>query len=187
MPGSQPIICLPDATGAAWLYPASLPKTWHAPNLISSFLFLPLCNPLTTLLCFSAHSSCMFYVSGFTNPCQLYDTRHSARRRFSKGFQFTCVKRAWDAYINLKVNIIISFCIILFVVTYWSLFFLSFFHVSFCTEQLQFLQHQMQQQQQMAMGAAAPQGGVPRHHTASQPRSKRKRSTPQPLPKSWKT
>lgn len=57
--------CLPDATGAAWLYPASLPKTWPAPNLISSFLFLPLCNPLTTLLCFSAHSSCMFYVSGF--------------------------------------------------------------------------------------------------------------------------
>nr|XP_019963658.1 PREDICTED: transcription factor SPT20 homolog isoform X4 [Paralichthys olivaceus] len=49
--------------------------------------------------------------------------------------------------------------------------------------QLQFLQHQMQQQQ-MAMGAAAPQGGVPRQHTASQPRSKRKRSTPQPLPKS---
>ncbi|XP_047463374.1 transcription factor SPT20 homolog isoform X4 [Mugil cephalus] len=49
--------------------------------------------------------------------------------------------------------------------------------------QLQFLQHQMQQQQ-MAMGAAAPLGGVPRQHTASQPRSKRKRSTPQPLPKS---
>ncbi|XP_034034168.1 transcription factor SPT20 homolog isoform X2 [Thalassophryne amazonica] len=51
--------------------------------------------------------------------------------------------------------------------------------------QLQFLQHQMQQQQQqMAMGAAVPQGGAPRQHTASQPRSKRKRSTPQPLPKS---
>ncbi|XP_056262848.1 transcription factor SPT20 homolog [Pseudoliparis swirei] len=52
--------------------------------------------------------------------------------------------------------------------------------------QLQFLQHQMQQQQQMAMGAAAaaPQGGAPRQHTASQPRSKRKRSMPQPLPKS---
>ncbi|XP_049895907.1 transcription factor SPT20 homolog isoform X1 [Epinephelus moara] len=49
--------------------------------------------------------------------------------------------------------------------------------------QLQFLQHQMQQQQ-MAMGAAAPQGGAPRQHTASQPRSKRKRSMPQPLPKS---
>lgn len=49
--------------------------------------------------------------------------------------------------------------------------------------QLQFLQHQMQQQQ-MAMGAAPPPGGVPRPHTASQPRSKRKRSTPQPLPKS---
>nr|XP_020505791.1 transcription factor SPT20 homolog isoform X4 [Labrus bergylta] len=48
--------------------------------------------------------------------------------------------------------------------------------------QLQFLQHQMQQQ--MAMGAAAPQGGAPRQHTASQPRSKRKRSMPQPLPKS---
>ncbi|XP_055004897.1 transcription factor SPT20 homolog isoform X1 [Boleophthalmus pectinirostris] len=49
--------------------------------------------------------------------------------------------------------------------------------------QLQFLQHQMQQQQQMALGAAAPAGGAPRQHTASQPRSKRKRSTPQPLPK----
>ncbi|KAM8897783.1 transcription factor SPT20 homolog isoform 3-T3 [Spinachia spinachia] len=48
--------------------------------------------------------------------------------------------------------------------------------------QLQFLQHQMQQQQ-MAMGAAAPQGGAARQHTASQPRSKRKRSMPQPLPK----
>ncbi|XP_055082444.1 transcription factor SPT20 homolog isoform X2 [Periophthalmus magnuspinnatus] len=47
--------------------------------------------------------------------------------------------------------------------------------------QLQFL-HQMQQQQ-MALGAAAPPGGAPRQHTASQPRSKRKRSTPQPLPK----
>ncbi|XP_037324318.2 transcription factor SPT20 homolog isoform X3 [Pungitius pungitius] len=47
--------------------------------------------------------------------------------------------------------------------------------------QLQFLQHQMQQQ--MAMGAAAPQGGAPQQHTASQPRSKRKRSMPQPLPK----
>ncbi|XP_068600396.1 transcription factor SPT20 homolog [Brachionichthys hirsutus] len=50
--------------------------------------------------------------------------------------------------------------------------------------QLQFLQRQMQQQQQMAMGAAAPQGGAPQQHTASQPRSKRKRSLPQPLPKS---
>ncbi|KAM6983994.1 transcription factor SPT20 homolog isoform 4-T4 [Tautogolabrus adspersus] len=49
--------------------------------------------------------------------------------------------------------------------------------------QLQFLQHQMQQQQ-MAMGAAAPQGGAPRQHIVSQPRSKRKRSMPQPLPKS---
>ncbi|XP_027886964.1 transcription factor SPT20 homolog isoform X3 [Xiphophorus couchianus] len=49
--------------------------------------------------------------------------------------------------------------------------------------QLQFLQHQMQQQQ-MAMGAAVPQVGAPRQHTGSQPRSKRKRSTPQPLPKS---
>ncbi|KAK7925964.1 hypothetical protein WMY93_008274 [Mugilogobius chulae] len=48
--------------------------------------------------------------------------------------------------------------------------------------QLQFLQHQMQQQQ-MALGSAAPPGGAPRQHTASQPRSKRKRSTPQPLPK----
>ncbi|XP_061155017.1 transcription factor SPT20 homolog isoform X5 [Syngnathus typhle] len=49
--------------------------------------------------------------------------------------------------------------------------------------QLQFLQHQMQQQQ-MAMAAAAPQGaaGGPQH-TASQARSRRKRSTPQPLPK----
>uniref|UniRef100_A0A087YE14 SPT20 homolog, SAGA complex component n=1 Tax=Poecilia formosa TaxID=48698 RepID=A0A087YE14_POEFO len=50
-------------------------------------------------------------------------------------------------------------------------------------QQLQFLQHQMQQQQ-MAMGAAVPQVGAPRQHTGSQPRSKRKRSTPQPLPKS---
>ncbi|XP_067084902.1 transcription factor SPT20 homolog [Osmerus mordax] len=52
--------------------------------------------------------------------------------------------------------------------------------------QLQFLQHQMPPQQQMAMGAVAgaPQGASPRQHTASQPRSKRKRSTPQPLPKS---
>lgn len=49
--------------------------------------------------------------------------------------------------------------------------------------QLQFLQHQMQQQQ-MAMGAAAPQVGAPRQHTANQPRSKRKRSLPQPLQKS---
>lgn len=57
----------------------------------------------------------------------------------------------------------------------------SFFH----TGQLQFLQHQMQQQQ-MAMGTAAPQVGAPQQHTASQPRSKRKRSMPQPLPKSWK-
>lgn len=56
----------------------------------------------------------------------------------------------------------------------------SFFH----TGQLQFLQHQMQQQP-MAMGTAAPQVGAPQPHTASQPRSKRKRSMPQPLPKSW--
>ncbi|XP_056140626.1 transcription factor SPT20 homolog isoform X4 [Lampris incognitus] len=49
--------------------------------------------------------------------------------------------------------------------------------------QLQFLQHQMQQQQ-MAMGATAPLGGAPRQHTASQARSKRKRSMPQPIPKS---
>ncbi|XP_056911080.1 transcription factor SPT20 homolog isoform X3 [Takifugu flavidus] len=49
--------------------------------------------------------------------------------------------------------------------------------------QLQFLQHQMQQQQ-MAMGTAAPPGGAPPQHTTSQPRSKRKRSMPQPLPKS---
>ncbi|KAJ8412500.1 hypothetical protein AAFF_G00128360 [Aldrovandia affinis] len=48
--------------------------------------------------------------------------------------------------------------------------------------QLQFLQHQMQQQ--MAMAAATTQGAPPRQHSASQPRSKRKRSTPQPLPKS---
>lgn len=60
-------------------------------------------------------------------------------------------------------------------------FFPSFFY----TGQLQFLQHQMQQQQ-MAMGTAAPQVGAPQQHTASQPRSKRKRSMPQPLPKSWK-
>ncbi|XP_077402679.1 transcription factor SPT20 homolog isoform X1 [Vanacampus margaritifer] len=48
--------------------------------------------------------------------------------------------------------------------------------------QLQFLQHQMQQQ--MAMAAAGPQGaaGGPQH-TANQARSRRKRSTPQPLPK----
>ncbi|XP_038134731.1 transcription factor SPT20 homolog isoform X2 [Cyprinodon tularosa] len=46
------------------------------------------------------------------------------------------------------------------------------------------IQHQMQQQQQMAMGAAGPQVGAPRQHTGSQPRSKRKRSMPQPLPKS---
>lgn len=62
-----------------------------------------------------------------------------------------------------------------------------FSHISFCIGQLQFLQHQMQQQQ-MAMGAAAaPQGAAPRQHTASQPRSKRKRSTPQPLSKSWQS
>lgn len=64
---------------------------------------------------------------------------------------------------------------------------LNFFFFFFCLppalRQLQFLQHQMQQQQ-MAMGTAAPQGGVPQQHTASQPRSKRKRSMPQPLPKS---
>lgn len=58
---------------------------------------------------------------------------------------------------------------------------LTYFSI-FLSGQLQFLQHQMQQQ--MAMGAAAPQGGVPQQHTASQPRSKRKRSTPQPLSKS---
>uniref|UniRef100_A0A673LYQ0 Spt20-like SEP domain-containing protein n=1 Tax=Sinocyclocheilus rhinocerous TaxID=307959 RepID=A0A673LYQ0_9TELE len=45
--------------------------------------------------------------------------------------------------------------------------------------QLQFLQHQMQQQQ---MGMAV--GALPRQHSANQPKSKRKRSTPQPLPKS---
>ncbi|XP_052376311.1 transcription factor SPT20 homolog isoform X2 [Oncorhynchus keta] len=45
--------------------------------------------------------------------------------------------------------------------------------------QLQFL-HQMQQQ--MAMRGAGPPGVSPRLHTASQPRSKRKRSTPQPHP-----
>ncbi|XP_053703281.1 transcription factor SPT20 homolog isoform X1 [Synchiropus splendidus] len=50
--------------------------------------------------------------------------------------------------------------------------------------QLQFLQHQMQQQQQqMAMGAAGPQEGAPLHLTANLPRSRRKRSLPQPLPK----
>lgn len=65
----------------------------------------------------------------------------------------------------------------------WSPFSPSFF--SFHTGQLQFLQHQMQQQQ-MAMGTAAPQVGAAQQHTASQPRSKRKRSMPQPLPKSWK-
>ncbi|XP_051973414.1 transcription factor SPT20 homolog isoform X1 [Xyrauchen texanus] len=48
--------------------------------------------------------------------------------------------------------------------------------------QLQFLQHQMQQQQ-MGMAASA-QLALPRQHSANQPRSKRKRSTPQPLPKS---
>ncbi|XP_061103475.1 transcription factor SPT20 homolog isoform X2 [Conger conger] len=47
--------------------------------------------------------------------------------------------------------------------------------------QLQFLQHQMQQQ--MAIAGAVGQG-APRQHTANPPRSKRKRSTPQPLPKS---
>ncbi|XP_064827444.1 transcription factor SPT20 homolog isoform X4 [Oncorhynchus masou masou] len=46
-------------------------------------------------------------------------------------------------------------------------------------DMLQFL-HQMQQQ--MAMRGAAPPGVSPRLHTASQPRSKRKRSTPQPHP-----
>ncbi|XP_026857383.2 transcription factor SPT20 homolog isoform X1 [Electrophorus electricus] len=52
--------------------------------------------------------------------------------------------------------------------------------------QLQFLQHQMQQQQQMAMAAAGagPGAALPRQHSANQARSKRKRSTPQPLPKS---
>ncbi|XP_055792830.1 transcription factor SPT20 homolog isoform X2 [Salvelinus fontinalis] len=45
--------------------------------------------------------------------------------------------------------------------------------------QLQFL-HQMQQQ--MAMRGAGPPGASPRLHTASQPRSKRKKSTPQPHP-----
>lgn len=51
--------------------------------------------------------------------------------------------------------------------------------------QLQFLQHQMQHQQMgMAVGAAA-QAALPRQHSANQPKSKRKRSTPQPLPKSW--
>lgn len=57
--------------------------------------------------------------------------------------------------------------------------------VTFPFAQLQFLQHQMQQQQMgMAVGAAA-QAALPRQHSANQPRSKRKRSTPQPLPKSW--
>ncbi len=55
----------------------------------------------------------------------------------------------------------------------------------FSLSQLQFLQHQMQQQQMgMAVGAAA-QVALPRQHSANQPKSKRKRSTPQPLPKSW--
>ncbi|XP_062869648.1 transcription factor SPT20 homolog isoform X2 [Trichomycterus rosablanca] len=49
--------------------------------------------------------------------------------------------------------------------------------------QLQFLQHQMQQQMAMA-AAAGPQAALPRQHSANQPRSKRKRSLPQPLPKS---
>ncbi|MCI4388189.1 hypothetical protein PGIGA_G00082770 [Pangasianodon gigas] len=49
--------------------------------------------------------------------------------------------------------------------------------------QLQFLQHQMQQQMAMAAGAG-PQAALPRQHSANQPRSKRKRSMPQPLPKS---
>ncbi|XP_067290237.1 transcription factor SPT20 homolog isoform X2 [Pseudorasbora parva] len=48
--------------------------------------------------------------------------------------------------------------------------------------QLQFLQHQMQQQMGLAVGGAAAQSA--RQHSTNQPRSKRKRSTPQPLPKS---
>ncbi|KAG7322443.1 hypothetical protein KOW79_013789 [Hemibagrus wyckioides] len=48
--------------------------------------------------------------------------------------------------------------------------------------QLQFL-HQMQQQMAMAAGPG-PQAALPRQHSANQPRSKRKRSMPQPLPKS---
>ncbi|XP_018610940.1 transcription factor SPT20 homolog isoform X1 [Scleropages formosus] len=49
--------------------------------------------------------------------------------------------------------------------------------------QLQFLQHRTQQQQQTALAAEAPTQAT-QQHSASQPRSKRKRSTPQPLPKS---
>ncbi|XP_061903021.1 transcription factor SPT20 homolog isoform X1 [Entelurus aequoreus] len=50
--------------------------------------------------------------------------------------------------------------------------------------QLQFLQHQMQQQHQMAMAAAPPPpAGSGRPHTANPARSRRKRSTPQALPK----
>ncbi|CAL8265528.1 unnamed protein product [Merluccius merluccius] len=47
--------------------------------------------------------------------------------------------------------------------------------------QLQFLQHQMQQR--MALGAAVPREEPAPLHTANLPRSKRKRSTPQALPK----
>ncbi|KAJ8266681.1 hypothetical protein GJAV_G00133420 [Gymnothorax javanicus] len=50
--------------------------------------------------------------------------------------------------------------------------------------QLQFLQHQMQQQMAMAGGAAQGGAAPPRQPSANQARSKRKRSTPQPLPKS---
>ncbi|XP_061658894.1 transcription factor SPT20 homolog isoform X1 [Syngnathoides biaculeatus] len=50
--------------------------------------------------------------------------------------------------------------------------------------QLQFLQHQIQQQQ-MAMAAAPQVGGAAggQQHTVNQARNRRKRSTPQPLPK----
>ncbi|XP_023661051.1 transcription factor SPT20 homolog isoform X2 [Paramormyrops kingsleyae] len=50
--------------------------------------------------------------------------------------------------------------------------------------QLRFLQHQTQQQQQQTALVAGAQAAQPRQHSASHPRSKRKRSTPQPLPKS---
>ncbi len=65
----------------------------------------------------------------------------------------------------------------------WGHFKLHTFIICYVSlSQLQFLQHQMQPQQMgMAVGAAAQ----PRQHSANQPKSKRKRSTPQPLPKSW--
>ncbi|KAJ8391480.1 hypothetical protein AAFF_G00089540 [Aldrovandia affinis] len=50
--------------------------------------------------------------------------------------------------------------------------------------QLRFLQHQMQQQMVMGVAAAGAQAASPRQPSASQPRSKRKRSTPHAFSKS---